>query len=349
VSRGLENPINWSFPIGSLFDIRIRIHVLFVLGGLFVVFQELDGDQGFTGVGYGLGSLAILFLIVLLHEFGHCFGARSVGGSADEILLWPLGGLAFTSPPHNARAHLITVVAGPLVNVVLLVLATAILVTWKGTLDALPLNPFAPFQTPLAAMYAREGTYFGSVYYWLVVFFTLNFIILLFNLMPVYPFDGGRVLQCILWMRKDFASATLLATGVGMVGAIAIGIVGVFTEGFMLFGIAIFGYVTCMQQRQAVQSGMFETENEFGYDFSRGFTSLEGGATDVRARKPSMLQRWRANRDARRTAKELEERELLTKEIDRILAKVHDDGLQSLTANERALLKSETQRQQTDD
>ncbi|MCH7765652.1 MAG: M50 family metallopeptidase [Acidobacteria bacterium] len=58
-------------------------------------------------------TAAILFVVVLVHEFGHCFGARYTGGEADEILIWPLGGLAYASPPHNAKAHMITTVAGP--------------------------------------------------------------------------------------------------------------------------------------------------------------------------------------------------------------------------------------------
>ncbi len=339
MSQKLDNPINWSFGVGSLFGIRIRLHLLFIFGGLILVFGELRDGGGWAGLGYGLGSMALLFTIVLLHEFGHCFGARSVGGYADEILLWPLGGLASTCPPHDPRAHLVTVIAGPAVNVILLLITAIVILLWKGTLDALPLNPFHPFHTnvPYAA---------GGWHYWLVVFFTLNLIILLFNLAPVFPFDGGRVLQCILWFRKGFVPATLIATGVGMVGAVVLGVLGLATEEVIFFAIAFFGYFTCWQQRQMIKAGMFETGNEFGYDFSHGYTSLEA-EPDQPERPPSLWQRRRERKEARRAELEATRLEEYRREIDRILNKVHHDGIQSLTAKEQRLLEEETQRQRS--
>lgn len=336
MAKSLDNPINWSFPVGTLFGIRIRLHLLFIMGAFVVLFHALRDGGGWAGVGYGLGSIALLFLIVLIHEFGHCFGARSVGGTADEILMWPLGGLAYTNPPHTARAHLITVVAGPMVNVVFLIVTGFALVVWKGTLDAVPLNPFKPFHTamPIAS----------DTQYWVVVFFTLNLIILLFNLAPVYPFDGGRILQCILWPKRGFVPATLIATGVGMVGAIVIGVIGIATGEYMFFFIAVFGYFTCWQQRQLIKSGAYESESEFGYDFSQGYTSLDTGEP----KRPSFLQRRRARRDAARTQREADRLEEHRLEVDRILNKVSRDGLESLNPAERRILKEETQRQRSD-
>lgn len=336
MSKDLDNPINWSFGVGSLFGIRVRVHLFFVIMGVVICYQELSAG-GWAGVTHGLGAVVLLFLIVLLHEFGHCFGCRSVGGSADEILMWPLGGLAFTSPPHNPRAHLVTVLAGPAVNVALLMLATTVLVTWKGTIDTLPLNPFRPFQTHL--------DYFPTgIHYWLIVFFSLNLIILLFNLAPVFPFDGGRVLQCILWFRRDFIRATLVATGVGMIGAIAIGVIGLISGEVLFFAIAFFGYYTCWQQRQLLKSGAYETGNEFGYDFSQGYTSLERD-TPTGDRGPSFWERRRARKAAARAEREAALREEHQREIDRILNKVHISGIKSLTGKERRLLEEETQRQ----
>lgn len=336
MSKSLDNPINWSFGVGSLFGIRLRVHFLFVLGGLVVIAQALARSEGAAGLGYGLGSLAMLFSIVLLHEFGHCFGARYVGGSADEILMWPLGGLASTNPPHNPRAHLITVLAGPAVNVVLLLITGAVLVTWTGTFASLPFNPFRPFETGLAIIA-------GGTLYWLVTFFTLNLFILLFNLAPVYPFDGGRILQCLLWRRKGFGPATLIATGVGMGGAIAIGVIGIFTEAMMLFAIAFFGYLTCWQQRQALKAGMYESENEFGYDFSGGYTSLNR-EDHAEKSKPSFLERRRAEKADRLALLETQRAEQRQKDLDRILDKVHTGGMQSLTPQERHTLEEETER-----
>lgn len=336
MGRRLDNPINWSFPVGRLFGVRIRVHLLFILGGLVVVASTLRDSTAWLGFAYGIGQIGLLFFIVLVHEFGHCFGARFVGGEADEILLWPLGGLAFTNPPHAPRAHLITVIAGPLVNVVFLIVTAAVLVAWKGSVEALPINPFKPFQTALSIT--------SNIQYWLVAFFTLNLIILLFNLAPVFPFDGGRILQCLLWFSKGFGPATQIATGVGMVGAIVIGVIGLFSQEVLFFAIAFFGYFTCWQQRQMLKAGMYQSGNEFGYDFSQGYTSLDHGEPDSE-RKPTYWQRRRARRALLRAQRQAQRHDEERRDIDRILQKVHQNGLESLTPKERRLLEVETHRQ----
>ncbi len=336
MSKGLDNPINWSFPCGRLFGIRIRVHVLFVLIALFLLAAELG--SGSAGLSFRFISIAMLFFIVLTHEFGHCFGARYAGGDATDILLWPLGGLATTNPPHTVKGHLITVVAGPIVNVGYLIATGLLLVTMYGGLSAIPWNPFNPFPS-----YLLES----AIQRWLIVFFSLNWIILLFNLAPVFPLDGGRILQCILWSRQGFAKATLTATGVGMAGAILIGLVGLISQATLMLGIAIFGYITCWQQRQMLKSGMFESENEFGYDFSQGYTSLDKG--DVQGgKKPSRWQQFKQRREEARIAKEQARAEEHRREVDRILEKIRQTGMDSLSARERQLLAKETERQRSE-
>ncbi len=339
MSRSLDNPINWSVHAGTMFAIRIRIHLFFILGAIYIIFRDLSQTGSWSQVGYGMGTLGLLFAIVLMHEFGHCFGARYVGGTAEEILLWPLGGLAQTSPPHKPRAHLITVLAGPAVNVAFLLIFGTALAVWKGSLLALPLNPFKPF-LPLSTQYLYD---YGSLHYWLNDFITINWMLLLFNLLPVFPFDGGRVLQCILWFRKGYGPATMTASGVGMVGAIAIGTIGLLTAASILMFIAIFGYVTCWQQRQMLKAGAFEAQNEFGYDFSQGYTSLnKDWENPQQAPRPSFFQRWRNKRAIARAERERNRIEERRVEVDRILEKVHKDGLQSLTTKERRLLQEES-------
>src|SRR5438128_2334251 len=104
----MSDPFSWSFPIGRLFGISVRIHFLFPLVCLGLILRV-------TTKGYLPGAwidmsmvLGLLFFTVLLHEFGHCFAARRVGGEANEVLLWPLGGLAACDVPHQPRAHFIT-------------------------------------------------------------------------------------------------------------------------------------------------------------------------------------------------------------------------------------------------
>ncbi|MCK4660575.1 MAG: hypothetical protein KAV82_13725 [Phycisphaerae bacterium] len=335
----MDNPLNWSFGIGRLFQIDLRVHVLFVLGAL-VVLGRSFGEEG-GGLSDGAAQLAILFLIVLLHEFGHCFGCRATGGEAIEILMWPLGGLASVAPPHRWRAHLVTALAGPAVNVLFCLLTAAVLIVWTGSLAAVPWNPFHVFRPLDFAVFEA-----WAVQRWLVLFFGLNFMLLLFNLLPVYPLDGGQALQSILWPRMGYGRSMILASGIGMVGAIVIGLVGFFTETPLLYFIAIFGYLTCWQQRRQLRmAGEMET-GPFGYDFSRGYSSLENGGESASEAHPGFFARRRMKREARRQENLQREAQERIERLDHTLAKVRAQGLGSLTRAERRFLEEESGRRQ---
>jgi Zn-dependent protease len=343
MGRSLDNPINWSFGVGRLFDIAVRIHIFFVLGALYIIAMAFKENPEISGVLGIVLTIALLFACVLCHEFGHCFGSRATGGAADEILIWPLGGLAMCAPPHVPRAHLITALAGPAVNFAFCLLAALILIVLTGSALAVPWNPFRPF-TPVS------GAYFGdwSAERWLGIFFSLNFMLLLFNLAPVFPLDGGRVLQAFLWPARGFHQSMMLASGIGMIGAIGFVVIGIFSGAMMLFFIAVFGYFTCWQQRQQLKMGVMETGGEFGYDFSQGYTSLERSAGEEESR-PSFFARRRARKEAARRAREAARLEDERRQVDAILAKISRDGIESLTPKERKLLQRETQRQASED
>src|SRR2546421_9489053 len=116
----MQDPFSWSFPLGRFFGIPVRVHVWFpaVAAGLILYAAWKKDVIPGTWIDAAMVE-ALLFGIVLLHEFGHCFGARAVDGDAQEVLMWPLGGLAFVDVPHTPRAHFVTVVCGPAVNLVL--------------------------------------------------------------------------------------------------------------------------------------------------------------------------------------------------------------------------------------
>ena len=138
-----------------------------------------------------------LFTIVLMHEFGHAFACRQVGGKADHILLWPLGGVAYAAPPPRPGATLWTIVAGPLVNVAL-----------------------APIFLGLLAFGRNQGWpgEFPDLYLFVRTICQLNLVLLVFNLLPVYPLDGGQILQSLLWFVLGRARSMLVATIIGFVG-----------------------------------------------------------------------------------------------------------------------------------
>ncbi len=135
----MRDPMSWSIPLFRLFGIQVRVHVLFFIAAAGLFFRQTQLPQ-YDNVWWGdklLLIVVVLFGSVLLHEFGHCFGARYVGGDAREILIWPLGGLAFTEIPHRWKPLFTTIAAGPAVNVLIcLVCAAGILASgFVPTLD----------------------------------------------------------------------------------------------------------------------------------------------------------------------------------------------------------------------
>jgi Zn-dependent protease len=139
-----------------------------------------------------------LFAIVTMHEFGHSLACRSVGGKAERIVLWPLGGVAFVNPPPRPGALLWSIVAGPLVNVVLLPVTIGLYILVRAGSGPLP--------------HSHLYTYCQTV-------MIINLALLVFNLLPIYPLDGGQILYSLLWFVLGRARGLLVASVVGLFGA----------------------------------------------------------------------------------------------------------------------------------
>lgn len=342
--KPLDNPINWSFKVGRLFGIDIRLHIVFVIAAVVLVWMELpkpgeESTRPFAKILIdAVGIYAMLFVIVLLHEFGHCFGARHVGGEADEILLWPLGGLAYANPPHNPAAHMVTTVAGPAVNVLICMICSMVLVLWAGTLGGVPWNPLHPMQPVNPDVLLGAST----AQIWVTRFFGLSYFLLLINMLPIFPFDGGRIVQAWLWPKKGYRTSMEIATGTGMVGAIIVGLFGLFMEqSWLLMMIAVFGYMTCWQQRRMLREHGDIGEGEFGYDFSKGYSAFDEQA---RERKPGFFERRRQVKAARKAERQRRQGEEHEKAIEAILRKISQSGVDSLTTKERRILDEESRR-----
>jgi Zn-dependent protease len=138
-----------------------------------------------------------LFAIVLLHEFGHALACRQTGGVANRIVLWPLGGIAFVSPPRRPGAMLWSIAAGPLVNVILLPLLSIALVVFRGV------EP-------------TDSSLFLFHVWW------INTGLLIFNMLPVYPLDGGQILRSLLWFPLGEIRSLQISSVIGLVGSIAL-------------------------------------------------------------------------------------------------------------------------------
>lgn len=309
-----ENPFSWAFPLFTLAGIRVKVHVIFII----LVISQLiwSASRDTVGLGYMATGMAILFLIVLLHEFGHCIACRMVKGEADEILMWPLGGLAMCRPPETWRAHLVTAVGGPLVNVALAPILGAALLAVGGGWESVLFNPFQPTR-PLSVM-----TSWGMVTLWWAYY--TNLLLLGFNvLVPMYPMDGGRILQCVLWSRLGLDRSMDIATRVGIVVAAALFILGMVGGQTTLMAVAIFGGMTCWFERKRLA---------FARD--AGGMGLTGMITQVDRR-----ERLAYDRAAKAQAQERADRAEVQREVDRILAKISREGLGSLSKKERQTLE----------
>ena len=327
----LDNPMTWSVPLMRVLGITVRIHAVFLI---FIVIQMLLAMKESSGLGMAptLTLLSCLFGVVLVHEFGHCLACRWSGGGADEILMWPLGGLAYCSPTHRWLPHLITASGGPMVNVALLVVLTPTIGFWTGQWWGVAIaNPLVlHIPAEVAAPWYLTALYLLN---------TVSLILLLFNLLPVCPLDGGRILQALLWRTFGYARSMRYSVRVGYVGAIALGIMGFVTQNVMLVCIAIFGGFTCWITHRQLQF----TQEMLGFDSGDYSASLYGPdeADDPEAAKTATSSRRRA--DQRRARREQEEIAV----VDDILQKIASRGMQSLSGAEKRRLRRATRRQKS--
>lgn len=164
-----------------------------------VAIIEIGARQGrYSNYAWSALEYFALFVIVLLHEFGHAFACRSVGGKANRIMLWPLGGVAYVDPPQRPGATLWSLAAGPLVNVALAPIFLAAF--WAA-------SSFGWEQTNPDLYQLAYG----------VLWIDLG--LLIFNLLPIYPLDGGQILRSLLWFLMGKARSLAVATVIGFIGA----------------------------------------------------------------------------------------------------------------------------------
>jgi Zn-dependent protease len=338
----MRDPLSWSIPLFRIFGIQVRVHVLFPVVAIGLILRAAFREgQTFPVWIDATVLMAILFLTVLLHEFGHCAGARFVHGDAHEVLLWPLGGLASLDLPHRPRAHAIAVAAGPAVNLALF-LGSALLL---GTL--------ADVRPPWPWWYPCRVEADGAVELWtwagarvqvaqpgfvlLARICWVNCVLFLFNLLPGFPLDGGRLLQCALWPWQGFRQATQVAIYAGFCTMLLVGIAAIVIYDPLFLFLALFIYYTCRQQWQFLENG--GEDSLFGYDFSQGYTSLEGDQPAPRRPRPGIVQRWLQRRSARKLQRAQEKREAEEQRMDELLEKVQREGLSALSDEERRFLK----------
>jgi Zn-dependent protease len=203
--KGIDVFLHWSWFLIAVLEIKARA-------------------GSYTSVGWNVLEYLALFCIVLMHEFGHALACRQVGGIADHIVLWPLGGVAYVNPPPRPGATLWSIAAGPLVNVALFPILLGIFVLsqtlgWEAT------NPNAV-------------QLFHSLLW-------IDGVLLAFNILPIFPLDGGQILRALLWFPLGRARSLMVATLLGFVG-IAAFLFFAFRSGSLWIGaIALFMLLNC--------------------------------------------------------------------------------------------------------
>ncbi len=223
--------MQWSYPIIRVGGTEIRIHLTFLLLlawiGI-VYFQQGGPSAAIEGVGF----IGAVFACVLLHEFGHATAARRYGIRTPKITLLPIGGVAeLERLPEKPSEEIFVALAGPLVNVVIALFLVVVLGAAVGP------EALTSMEDPRVAFIAR----LAAVNIWLV----------LFNLIPAFPMDGGRVLRALLATRYNRVCATRIAGTIGQFAAFAFGFIGLVGGNVLLVFISIFVYLAATAEMQA--------------------------------------------------------------------------------------------------
>ena len=214
------------------FGITVHLHwTWFLIAAWQMQYRTADYlAVGSTSLLWPMAEYIALFAIVLLHEFGHSLACRQTGGYAGNIMLWPLGGVAFVSPPARPGAQLWSIAAGPLVNVALFVPFSLAMSVFAG---------FPP-EAPVKLFVER--------------LFWINAVLLVFNLLPIYPLDGGQILRSLLWFVMGPVRSLKVAVVIGMIGGVALLGLAIFKwENFWIGIIAIFILMQCARSYAMVR------------------------------------------------------------------------------------------------
>ena len=221
--------MKWKLHIGRILGISVYVHITFFLILIWVAFSHWSQGAGPTGVISGIIFVLAIFLCVVFHEFGHALAARKFGIETRDIILLPIGGVArLERMPREPAQEVYVALAGPAVN---LVIAFALFVLLIFT------NSFKP----ISELTVSSGPFFERL-------LMVNIFLLVFNLIPAFPMDGGRVLRAVLAMRGDYVQATQRAAQIGQGISFMFGLGGLLFGNPMLLFIAFFVWIGAAQE-----------------------------------------------------------------------------------------------------
>ena len=232
--------MKWSLKISTFFGIPVYLHLTFLLLLGWIGFREWAREGSLAQALGGMVFLSVIFLCVVLHEFGHALAARRFGIRTRDVILLPIGGVArLERMPDEPRQELWVALAGPAVNVGI----AALLGLWLALRGAL---------AELAGVGVVEGSFAARL-------LAVNLVLVAFNMLPAFPMDGGRVLRALLATRLDPTRATAIAARIGQTFALLFALAGLFVNPFLLL-IALFvwfgaGQEAAMQRTRSTADG----------------------------------------------------------------------------------------------
>ena len=334
-----QDPMSWSIHVANVRSISLRIHVLFLLFVLVelsravIVGREATSYMplGFTWTAF---SLCALWCLVLGHEAAHVIVSKALHERPSEILMWPLGGLALTPSPPGWLGQLLVALGGPAFNaLVFLVLAPILYVQTESLSTAIP--------SVLGADGLTQGLFLTAGSWSLTSLFVIqwvNTLLLVLNLLPLFPLDGGRLLHSLFWRAFGYERAMIYSTWVAILGSAILAGVGLLVAtgayaGYLV-GLAFFCGAVSLNAARKMRFTHGEME---ALDDSERFTrSDESVSSEVVGRLGPGVESFDHAPDSGNDG------------LDRILKKISDHGIESLGFRERRLLRRSSRRSRRD-
>ncbi|GAC1464201.1 MAG: hypothetical protein NVSMB9_02560 [Isosphaeraceae bacterium] len=340
----MTDPLTWSpINLGRWAGTQVRVHIILIF---FTVFTLLGAALGPDHrVAQTACWLLLLFLALAVHELGHAAVALWLGSEPEEVHLWPLGNMVGPTPPSRSNDNMLVALGGLAASTVM-ILASAIALSFlhaqfvwspfgnkddSGAPILLATHHLAPPLTPA---------------WWVGWFGYLNWVLLLANLLPALPFDGGRIFRAYLanvslTPVKDGMIPPLFARSCALILFVA-GLLRLFIpfkpDGLTLIGLALLIEWMVRAEARMIEDGGYFDDGVFGYDFSEGYTSLEGSTAKVRPYRESAIRRWRRRRSELRRQRRHERESAEERRMDEILEKIHISGRSALTDEEQRFL-----------
>jgi len=338
----MTDPLTWSpISLGRWSGTQVRVHIFLIV---FLVFRLLNAAMA---PGHPLLPtacwLGLLLLTLAVHELGHASMATWLGCERDEVRLWPLGNMVGPSPSSRSADNALVALAGPVTNAAV-VLLIAIGLNFAGA--QFIWHPFGNEQGSGAPLLDGKPVAALTPLWWFGWFGYLNWVVMLANLIPALPFDGGRMLRSFLanaqivstkdnmlapWTAHSCAALLVL---IGLARLVLSGT----GDGITLIGLALLIELIVRAESRILEDGGFFEDGVFGYDFTEGYTSLENSAAKVRPYRESALKRWRRRRSDLRRQRQQAREAAEERRMDEILEKLYREGRGALTDEEHRFL-----------